>query len=52
MIGLLQSEPLVFPDYAMFSNYNHGYADLPKCLWLCVKVSGTLQTFIYLSFLF
>ena len=36
MINLLQ---FGFPDYAIFSNYDCGYADLPKCLWLCVKVN-------------
>jgi hypothetical protein len=39
---LLQLEPLVFPDYALFSNHNHGYASLSKRLWLCVKVCGSL----------
>jgi len=34
---LLQLEPLVFPDYALFSNHDHGYADLSKRLWLCVS---------------
>jgi hypothetical protein len=51
-IDLLQFEPLVFPDYAIFSNCDCGYADLPKRLWLCLKARGSLQTFISLLFLF
>jgi hypothetical protein len=47
MINLLQLEPLVFPDYAIFSNYDYGYADLPKRLWLCVKAeSSNIYLFI------
>src|SRR5882762_4617736 len=33
---LLELEPLS-PDYALFSNHDHGYADLSKCLWLCMS---------------
>jgi len=45
---LLQFEPLVFSNYAIFSNYNHGYADLPKCLWLCVKVQESSNIYFFI----
>jgi len=31
----LHFQPRVFPDYTIFSNC--GYANLSKCLWLCIK---------------
>src|SRR5882762_2808527 len=33
---LLELEPLS-SDYALFSNHDRGYADLSKCLWLCMS---------------
>jgi len=47
MLDLLQFEPLVFPNYAIFSNYNCGYADLPKCLWLCQSVQESSNIYCF-----
>src|SRR5882762_2192167 len=33
---LLELKPLS-SNYALFSNHNHGYADLSKHLWLCMS---------------
>jgi hypothetical protein len=32
----------------IFSNYNCGYADLPKRLWLCVKAHGSSNIYLFI----
>src|SRR5882762_4588153 len=45
---LLKLEPLS-SNYALFSNHDHGYADLSKCLWLCMskRVGVFSHLFLY-----
>jgi hypothetical protein len=46
---LLLLEPLLFPDYMLFSNHDHGYANLSKCLWLCLsKCAGVLNIYLFI----
>src|ERR1700692_442399 len=48
---LLELEPL-FSDYASFSNYDRGYADLSKRLWLCMsKRTGVFSHLFLYCFL-
>ena len=46
---LLQLEPLVFPDYALFSNHDHGYADLSKCMEFFNHLFLYCFSFIYFT---
>src|SRR5882762_5929596 len=44
---------LCLSDYALFSNHDRGYADMSKCLWLCMskRVGVFNHLFPYHSYL-
>jgi hypothetical protein len=44
---LLELEPLS-SNYALFSNHNHGYADLSKHLWLCMSKRAGVFSHLFL----
>jgi len=44
---LLELEPLS-SDYALFSKHDRGYADLPKCLWLCMSKRAGVFSHLFL----